>query len=182
MVFFKSKREKRLWLMTLLVVVGIFSTIGLATQFSLALEKYDLDAWFFLFGCFLVLVTVVTQGLNLRAGKVEWLLALGMGTVYYMVLLRSTLSTERSHLIEYGVLAVFVLEALKERDKHTKIVVNPAIIALIVTSLVGTLDELVQLAIPDRVFDPEDILFNFLGALLAIAASIILSWVRKRRN
>ncbi len=34
--------------------------------------------------------------------------------------------------------------------------------------------------LPSRVFDPEDILFNVLAAVMAVAASVALGWARLR--
>ena len=48
------------------------------------------------------------------------------------------------------------------------------------TTLVGTVDEYLQVFIPSRVFDPIDILFNFLAAVMTVAALATLSWIRRR--
>ena len=48
------------------------------------------------------------------------------------------------------------------------------------TVFIGTCDEWIQIFLPDRVFDPEDILFNALSALMAIGVSLALQWTRKR--
>jgi len=48
------------------------------------------------------------------------------------------------------------------------------------TVFTGTCDEWIQIFLPDRVFDPEDILFNALSALMAIGVSLALQWTRKR--
>ena len=114
MVRFISGRECRLWLWTLAVVVAIYSTLGLAGMVAGALGDDDLAAVFFVLGMLLVGATVVTQGLKARPGGAEIGVALGVAVVYLMVLFRMTIP-ERSHLIEYGVVAVFIYEALAER-------------------------------------------------------------------
>jgi len=48
------------------------------------------------------------------------------------------------------------------------------------TVFIGTCDEWIQIFLPNRVFDPEDILFNALSALMAIGVSLALQWPRKR--
>ncbi|MDE0234937.1 MAG: hypothetical protein OXM62_08000 [bacterium] len=44
----------------------------------------------------------------------------------------------------------------------------------------GTVDEYLQVFIPSRVFDPIDILFNFLAAVMTVAALGVLTWIRGR--
>ena len=55
---------------------------------------------------------------------------------------------ERTHLIEYGVVAVFIHEALTERASHGRRVPLPAALAVLGTALVGTLDEGIQAFLP----------------------------------
>jgi VanZ family protein len=86
---------------------------------------------------------------------------------------------ERSHLIEYGVVAVFIYEALMERASQGRRVPVPALLAILTTSLFGVLDECIQAILPSRVFEPTDILFNVLAALMAIVASVTLGWTRR---
>lgn len=171
-----------MWIGTLAVVVAIYSTLGLA---GTLVEKLGdgglLDAALFLLGMLLVGVTILTYGLRIRPGGPEIGMALGVAAVYFMMLLRMTLS-ERSHLIEYSVVAVFIHEALRERVDQGRRVPAPALLALLVTSAVGTLDEGIQGFVPSRVFDPVDIMFNVLAALMAIAAHLTLGWVRRRRS
>ena len=54
-----------------------------------------------------------------------------------------------------------------------------ALFAVLVTSLVGTIDEGIQAVLPNRVFDSLDILFNVLAAGMATAASAALGWARR---
>ena len=179
MVRFISGRECRLWLWTLAVVVAIYSTLGLAGMVAGALGDDDLAAVFFVLGMLLVGATVVTQGLKARPGGAEIGVALGVAVVYLMVLFRMTIP-ERSHLIEYGVVAVFIYEALAERAAQGRRVPVPAVLAVLATSLVGMLDECIQLFLPNRVFDPLDMVFNFLAAAMVITARWTLEWVRRR--
>jgi VanZ family protein len=94
------------------------------------------------------------------------------------VLFRVTIP-ERSHLVEYGVVAVFIYEALTERASQGRRVPLPALLAVVATSLVGALDECIQAFLPSRVFDPIDILFNVLAGVMAVVASAALSWARR---
>lgn len=146
MSFFSTRRERRLWLWTLAVVVAIYSTLGLARKLSDLLGDTGLGAGFFILGCLLVVATVVTQGLKTRPSGTEIVVALGVLTSYLLVFVRMAIPTERSHMIEYGVV-----------------------------------DECIQAFLPNRVFDPTDMLFNTLAAVMAIVASAALAWARRRR-
>ena len=87
---------------------------------------------------------------------------------------------ERSHLIEYSVLAVLLHKAFTERFKLGKKIIRPALFALSVGILLGAMDESVQLLLPHRYFDPEDIVFNSLAVAMAIGTSLLLHWLHRR--
>lgn len=176
---FSSARERRLWAWTLAVVVAIFSTLGPAGTLAGALRDSGLDAALFVVGCLLVLATIVTQGLASRPSGAEIGVALGVAAAYVLVFVRMSLATERTHLVEYGVVALFVYEALTERAGRGRRVPLPAGLAVLAASLIGVLDELVQAFLPSRVFDPRDIFFNVLAAVMAVAASQALGWARR---
>ena len=86
--------------------------------------------------------------------------------------------------MEYGVVALFIHEALLERASHGRRVAAPALLAVGVTALVGVLDEVIQAFLPFRVYDPVDILVNVLAAVMAVAAALTLRragrWRRSR--
>lgn len=58
----------------------------------------------------------------------------------------------------------------------------PALLAIVIAALVGVLDECIQAFLPNRVFDPLDILFNVLAAVMAVTASAALAWAQRRVN
>ena len=176
---FTSDRERRLWAWTLAVVAAIYSTLGLARTLAAALGGSNLGAALFMLCCLLVLAAVVTQGLRTRQGGAEIGVALGVAAAYILVFVRMSIPTERSHLIEYGVVALFIHEALTERASRGRRVPAPALLAVLAAGLVGVLDEYIQLLLPSRVFDPVDMLFNVLAAMMAVAASSALRWARR---
>ena len=97
-----------------------------------------------------------------------------------MVLMRMALPEERSHILEYTVVALLMHAALEERKVQGRNVPYPAILAIVGTSLIGILDESIQLLMPSRTFDAFDILFDFLAALMAVTASVALRWAQRR--
>ncbi len=182
MPFFSSTRERRLWGWTLIVVIAIYATLGLATTLTGLLRDRGLLGVAFGLGMLLVGTTIVAFAVRARPGKVEIGVLLGVIATYLMVFLRMTIPEERSHLIEYGVVATFIFEALKERASQARGVPVPALLAVAMTACLGAIDEGIQLFLPSRVFDLRDILFNALAGLMAVAASIVLSWARRRNN
>ena len=168
-----------MWAWTLAVVVAIYSTLGLAGTLAGAVSQDLLEAVFFL--CMLlVLATILTQGLRARPRGAELGVALGIAAAYTWVFLRMNVSvTERTHLMEYGVVGVFIHEALTERASQGRRVPVPALLAMLATTLVGALDEGIQAILPSRVFDPLDMLFNLLAAVMAVTASAALRWIRR---
>jgi len=182
MNLFTSDRERRLWRWTLAVVMAIYSTLGLARILAGALRDRGLLDGVFVFGMLLIIAAIVTQALKTRAGGAEIGVALGVVAVYLMLFARMAIPEERTHLIEYSVVAVFIFEALKERMSQGHRVPVPALLAVFVTALIGVLDECIQAFLPSRVFDPRDILFNVLAGLMAVTASVALGWARRRGN
>ena len=180
--FFASRRERRLWGWTLAVVAAVYSTLGLAATLAEFLRNRGLFDDLFVLGLILIGAAILTQALKVRPHGAEIGVALGIVAVYLLVFARMAIPEERSHLIEYGVVAVFVKEALTERARQGRRVPVPALLAVLATALVGLLDECIQAFLPNRVFDYRDILFNGLAAVMAVAASVALAWARRWRN
>ncbi len=176
--FFSSRRERRLWLWTLIVVFAIYSTLGLASTLANELLDRGLFDGAFILAFFMIWAAILTQGLRSRPGGVEISVAFGVAAVYLMVFARLGIP-ERTHLFEYSVVAVLIHGALKERVAGGRRVPLPALLAIFLTSLVGALDECIQEFLPSRVFDTFDILFNVLAAVMAVTASVVLGWARR---
>ena len=177
MSVFSSTRERRLWRWTLLSVSGIYLTLPFASSLATYLYNQDLAAIAFLACMLLVGATILIQGLKTRPGGLEIGVGIGLAVVYILVLIRLTLP-ERSHLIEYGVVATLAHEALAERASQGRQVPLPALLAIAFTSTVGTLDELIQYILPNRHFEWTDILFNILASIMAVTSIVVLRWVR----
>ena len=181
MTLFSSRRERRLWLWTLAVVAAIYATLGLTGSLAEALREYGLlnAAVFFLLGMFLVGATIVTHGIKVRPGGAEVAVALGVAAAYLMVFTRMVILEERTHLIEYGVLGVFIHEALVERVRQGRRVPLPRVLAIAATAALGLIDEGIQWLLPNRVFDPQDILFNLMAGTMSVGAVVSLAWARR---
>ena len=179
MSLFSSARERRLWLWTLVVIASIFATLGLSGRLAEALGDDSVAAVAFGLAILMVGATILTQGFQSRPRGAEIAVGLGVAAIALTLLLRLTLS-ERTHLIEYGVLAVFIRAALVERTEQGRQVRRLSLVTVLATTAIGLVDESIQLALPERVFDLQDILFNTCAAAIAVAASGTVDWARRR--
>ncbi|WP_419942983.1 VanZ family protein [Candidatus Palauibacter sp.] len=179
---FSSDRERRLWIWALAVVVAIYSTADLARTLADALRESGLlEATASMFGAGMLLIgaMIVVQGLRERSRGVEVGFALGVAAIAVIGFARGISAAERSHLIEYAVLALIVHEALLERRGQGMRVPVPAVLAIVGTIMVGVLDECIQFFLPSRTFDWFDILFDLLASVMAVGSSVSLRWVRR---
>ena len=175
---FTSRRERRLWLWALAVVVAIYSTLGLAGTLAEVLREHNLLNASGLFLMFLTVAAIVGSGLKRRPGRREVWMALGVTAVYGTAVLRMGYSPEeRTHLFEYSIVAVLIYQALRERLQNGGRVRVPAVLALVVTALVGWLDEGIQALIPNRVYDNFDVFSNAVAAVIGISVSVVIAWV-----
>ena len=181
MSLFTSSREKHLWFSAFAVFIAIFSTLFVGQPLISIFGNQDIQAVIFLLGMILVGVTILLHVLKTKPSKIEIVILLGIVAVYTMFFLRLGIP-ERSHLIEYSVLAVFIHKAITERVNQGKQITFPALLSFIVTFLIGVFDECIQIILPNRVFDPLDILFNGFVVTMAIGLRVVYSWVRKQMS
>ena len=179
MALFTSHREKRLWIFAFVVLGAIVSTLVFGRPLLGLFANQNIQAIIFVLGMLLTGATILVHGLKSRPGKTEIAILIGFAAVYLMFFLRLGLP-ERSHLMEYGVLAIFIHKALIERLSHGNQVLKPAVLAFVFTFAIGTIDECVQMFLPARVFDPNDVLFNGFVSVMAIGSRLVLQWVQKR--
>ncbi len=186
MHFFSSTHERRLWFWAVAVIAVIYGSLGFAGELASTLKARGLlelaSVYLFLAGMVLVGATVLAQGVITQPSGPRIVIALGAAAVFLLLFLRTAALAERSLLIEYGVLGTFLYAALAERVAQGRSVRLPWLLALTIGTAIGTLDEAIQFFIPDRVFDPVDILFNFLAASIAIVGCAGLGWVNRRRR
>ena len=179
---FSSNRERRLWLWALAVVVAIYTMADLARTLADALREsglIELTPTMFSAGMLLIGVMILVQGLRERSRGVEVGFALGVAAIAVIGLARGMDAAERSHLIEYAVLALIIHEALVERKARGRRVPVPAVLAIAVTTAVGAVDECIQFFLPSRTFDWFDIGFDLLASVLAVGSSVSIRWVRR---
>lgn len=172
---FTSDRERRLWLWTLAVMVAIYSTLGPARTLADALREHNLLRVSFALVLLLVVVAIAASWVKRRPGRAEIGVALGVALAYLGTFLRMGSPEERTHLIEYGIVAALIHQALLERVRNGRSVPAPAALTVAVTALLGVLDECIQALLPNRVFDVRDIFFNAFAGFMVIAARLALA-------
>ncbi|WP_420319202.1 VanZ family protein [Ekhidna sp.] len=181
MIQFKTAKEKRFWFWSLIVTLTIFSTLFIGRPLQNLLGDQDIQAMIFVSGMILVGVLMLVNGIRNKPNTYEWLIWIGLAAVYMMLFLRLGIP-ERSHLIEYSVLAIFIHNALIERmgleKQHGKL----ALFAFLCTFSVGVIDESIQLFLPHRVFDINDIVFNGFVSACAIGSHVGIQWIRKMKK
>jgi VanZ family protein len=82
------------------------------------------------------------------------------------------------HIIKYGILSVLVFFV-----NNTKTYTRRIFFTILVTSVIGIIEEALQIWIPNRFFDPKDILLNIVSCLIGTLYSFLLSIsIKSRKN
>lgn len=122
-----------------------------------------------LFGAGALLVALMIVLRMARPDRLVVAITLGLVGVAVLVGVRFVAGVERTHLVEYAVLATALDGALANgrsgNVRHWS--------AWLLTSALGAVDEAIQAALPRRVFDVRDILFNATAAGAAIAIPVV---------
>ena len=178
---FSSKRERRLWLALVIVLIAIYATLGQAPAIVAALGASILNSVGanLVFAIIVLLVVIPVFFIDKRLGHAEIAVGAGILTVYLLAWLRLGSWEERTHLFEYALVAALVHEALLERRDNGRRVPAPALLALIISISLGWLDEGIQSLLPNRVFDLIDVAFNSIAATMIIGARCVVRWVQR---
>lgn len=178
MAVFVSDLERQLWLAAAAVLLAIGASLVWARSLADELRTRGLLDALFATALVMVLVAAVLLGWRTRPSAAAVGVWVAIAAAYLTALVRFALPEERTHLLEYGALALLLDAALRERRRHVDAGWAPSVVAVVVASTVGLLDEGVQLWLPDRVFDWRDVAFNVLAALMAVSASAVVRRVR----
>ena len=180
MSLFSSKRERRLWLALAITLFAIYATLGqtpaiVATLGTDLIESAEANL---VFALLILLVVIPVFFVDKRLARLEIAVAIGILAVFLLTWLRLGSWEDRTHLFEYALVAALVHEALLERRDNGRRVPAPTLLALLISLLLGLLDEGIQYLLPNRVFDPVDVAFNSLAATIIIGARWIFRWLR----
>jgi hypothetical protein len=118
-----------------------------------------------------------------RPGWREIGIGFGVTFAYVWALARvGVLPEERTHLIEYAVVAAFMYQAFVERRRNGRRVPAPDALTVALVTLLGLLDEGIQWLLPNRVFDMRDVFFNFLADVMYTFVALSIALVRRREK
>lgn len=183
MFIFKSNKERYFWTLVAMTQIAIWASLGFAGKLVQKFEGTHILTLAFVVG-FLVMITVIVSGVFSRkpTGKEIWVLT-GITTVYAMIVVRMGVPTlERTHLFEYALVAVLVFHAFLERYSNKPNMIKVALFSIILTGLLGWIDEEIQRILPNRVYDIRDILFNILAGVMTVTACSLLTWKRLKNE
>ncbi|MBI2505135.1 MAG: VanZ family protein [Candidatus Latescibacteria bacterium] len=157
--------RSRAWGLALLYIAFVYSTIPLMPQVWKTLIEYTEGAVRYL-GIGGVVGLGIFLLLKVRPRRRQTYAALlAIGLVYAYLLHRfARFPAERLHLVEYGLVSYFLLRALSLDLPPPR----AYIVALLLTSLVGTGDELIQWVSPERVFEVKDVQLNIVSGGLGL--------------
>ena len=172
MNLFTSDRERRLWIWTMVVLAAIYASLGFTAPLVRALRERNLLHIAFAALVLLLVVVFAVQWIRKRPSWSEVGIAIGVGLAYWMAFIRIENPAERTHLLEYGIVAALIHQALQERARNGRPVPNPAALTVVATALLGLLDECIQAIIPGRFFDWIDVGFNAFAGFIVTAARL----------
>ncbi len=189
-MLFLSQRESRFWSAAGLCLLLIYLSAFFARPLANYLRDRNLLRGAVL-AVFLVAVGVVVCRLRaVRPGWRAWVASGIVASVYLLLLVAvPMLPEERLHFLEYGLVAVLVYEALRERREVGAMQsvgsrrgwgrTSPSLLAVALTGLAGWLDEGIQALLPDRYYDLRDVAFNTVAAVLAVGS---VKWIESVRQ
>jgi len=190
MPVFRTRRERRLWLLAGTLVLAIYASAYFVRFMLDALQTRGvlrLTIWTVFGACAAVVVAFL---LRARPGGWEIALLLAAAGAYLLMLRHLTIIQERFHLIQYGALGGLCYAALRERWQLDADPVAsdlaaaaapapapvarrrwqrwPALWAILLGGIAGWGDELVQGILPNRVYDLRDVVTNTQAAALLV--------------
>lgn len=98
-----------------------------------------------------------------------WIVFIGSIYAYLVLSLKAGSPEEAIHYVLYAVLSLLLYRALVHRTRDYSIYAA----AILIGTLIGTADEILQWLVPERYFDTRDIWLNFTGVALIQAAIAI---------
>ncbi len=154
------------WLYFLLCALAIFLTI----PFARAIRSFVTEHWgrltfaYVVVACVLGVVAWLLRGLRLRGeystARAVWVVAVAAVYLGWTALLAMVSPEEAIHFLEYGLLSLLAYRALSHEVRDPSIYAA----AVLLCSVVGTVDETIQWLTPGRVWALEDIGLNVASA------------------
>lgn len=167
-----SAKKRGFTLLAVISILTIYAGSGAVREVSNAIRRMAGDSLDLLVTAGLIVILALLIGYRRAAirGSLLPLLVLVLAG-YGLALWYLRVPEERFHLLQYGLVNLFIAGALP--DKISGLRRHVAVIAL--ACLAGIGDELIQALRPNRVGDLRDVLINGYSALLAQGLLVILT-------
>lgn len=179
MSLYTTQRERKLWMWSALVLAAVYCSAILGGTLSARMEKSMFLAPAFGTGFVLVLVAIVGNAISSGESRRALWIGLGVAAVLGMILVRLGIgASARTHLFEYGLVAVLLFEAGRERVRGGGAFPAPGVTAVAATAALGWIDEGIQSVVPGRVYDLRDVGINALAGVLAVTGTSLTARVR----
>ena len=184
-----SRGEKRLWFAAGLCIFLIYSSLYVARPVAEFLRQQNLLR---LAVTLIFISTGSLIGWRLLVRRPGWrvMCTVGAIAIAYLALLTAIpmAPEERLHFLEYGLVAALIYRALRARGSQSTepgprardplLWLPPAATAMILTGIVGWMDEGIQAVLPNRVYDLRDVAFNLTAAFLCLGSIKLVDWAR----
>jgi len=112
----------------------------------------------------LILVLSIVKMVRRRAGFIDYTIFAMLLAAYIFSLFQLKIIIEQVHFLEYGLLGFLFIKAVR----IDRLDVGGYIIAIVLVSFVGVIDEYIQGVFPNRVGELHDIYLNILSGVLAL--------------
>jgi VanZ family protein len=178
-----KRRELRLWVIAVLLVLGTYATLGQVRILTEWLRERSLlvPTLALLFGT--TLFFVVRYLWRHRPGRREVAVLAVVALVYASLFTLLQRAEEAMHFLQYGLLGFLLYRALRLRRERLGtggfFRCYAEVTAAVLTALLGWGDEGIQHLLPNRYYDLRDVAFNALAGGLAILALTGRDWARR---
>jgi hypothetical protein len=170
------EHERRFWLLAVVLLGVIYSTLSVARDVAEFLRERNLLRLSVLAVFALLGVAVLVWAVRQRLGPRGWgVLALGVAVFVWGVGAVSPVEV-KLHFAEYGLLGGLVYLALCARRARAA-----PLVAIVLTGLAGWLDEGIQYLLPNRWYDTQDVLINAVAGAIAVLTLVLLGWAQSHR-
>lgn len=185
--FFVSRRERRAWLAAGGLVLLIYSTLYWVRDVSDWLRDQGFLVPSLVLGFCGAALLVLRSLARSRPSRREIAVLAVAGAAFLPLFPLLRKPEEATHFLQYGALGVLVYAALAERLRvrgvagrlgPLAVAVRTGLGAVLVTTLLGWGDELIQAVLPNRYYDLRDVAFNAAAGALAAFAAAGRGWAR----
>ena len=153
-------------LSTLAYIITIFLFTTVAREISISLRQYNLQGIAITLS-FLGAVILLGYYLIFNVHLSDKIAFLGLSIILIVLgimIMGLSVPEEKIHFLEFGFLALLSRKALSWNFSIKKQYIG----AIIITCIIGILDEILQYYLPSRFFDIRDIALNTLAGIIAI--------------